>query len=252
MSKSLIRKVLGRFGYRLTRVPPDQYRRNPRFDVDDLNKSLAVVKQFLPSDIHWAGARKYLQPRRVSFYYETLDVLEAANLPLDGARVLDVGVFFGYMLRILHNYHPTGIYSGTDTNDSRIEIAKALCPFAKIWRGTIDSLEVGTNYDLIILTEVLEHLANPQVALQRLRDITTGYLLLTVPDGRYDSTAAKEYRSDWDGYTGHVNFWSLESWRHWLNRECPNDEIRTGKLPTGQLYAIVQKDFKRRFGRASH
>jgi hypothetical protein len=88
---------------------------------------------------------------------------------------------------------------------------------------------------------VLEHTVDPEAVVRRLLDIVsaTGTLILTVPDGREDHLPAKEYHSEFESYAGHINFWSLESWRYFLARIAPERTLRTGQLPTGHLFAAL-------------
>lgn len=90
------------------------------------------------------------------------------------------------------------------------------------------------------LTEVLEHLVHPEAALRKLAKVGRT-LLLTVPDGRRDTTEAMQFNPEWGSYRGHVNFWSPESWAVWLKRELPNHVIHTGPLTTRKMYAIVER-----------
>lgn len=248
MFKRLVKAALRRFGYRLSRIRPDDFPSNPRIDHEDVWSSLRVIERVTKngsSSMSWERSRRYLDDRRVNFYFGVLEVLEQRRLLEEGMRVLDIGIYFGYLLRILHRYHPTASYHGTETHETRLAIAKELCPFAAIWRGTIADLSNSEPYDLVLLTEVLEHLVNPAESLHKLIDITD-VLLLTVPDGRRDVTQAMQYHPEWGSYRGHVNFWSPESWQSWLGGELPNHKIDTGRLPTDKLFAVVQKNAKRK------
>lgn len=243
MIKSLIGKGLRQFGYRLSRIQKNDFQPNPRIDEQDFAKSLAIIKratQNSSDSMTWERSRRYFNSARVNFYYGVLEVLEEANLLGKDARVLDVGVYFGYMLRILHKFHPQSNYFGTETHETRIAIAKELCPWATLWHSTIDELDPTQRYGVALLTEVLEHMVRPADAVNKLARIAD-VLLLTVPDGRQDTTEAMQFNAEWGSYRGHVNFWSPESWQYWLEKELPNHFIRTGILPTRKLYALVQQ-----------
>ena len=183
--------------------------------------------------------RDYMEPRRVSFYYEVADLLPN----LSGKAVLEVGAFFGVMLRILHARWPKADYHGIECAEQVRMVAEELCPFAMIRQGTLE--DVHAEYDVVLLMEVLEHLANPEVALRQLFAITRETLVVTVPNGRYDTMGASQYKPERKSYLGHVNFnfWSPESWLHWLRSQAESSgmTLRTGVLPTGQLYAVIQR-----------
>jgi hypothetical protein len=242
MLKSLVRASLRRFGYRLCRIESQDFQPNPRIDQSDIEASRSVIERITKGSdgsMTWERSQRYFSPERINFYYSVMEVLETNGLLDESPRVLDVGVYFGYLLRILHRFHPSGMYSGTDTHDTRLAIARELCPWATIWHGTIDDLEPDQRYDIVVLTEVLEHLVDPGMAVEKLTKIGK-VLMLTVPDGRVDTTAAMQFNSDWGSYRGHVNFWSPESWRFWLERELPNCKVETGRLPTKKLFALVE------------
>ena len=69
---------------------------------------------------------------------------------------------------------------------------------------------LAQKYDIIFCTEVLEHLLNPWEATHHLENalLPGGTLVLTVPEGRKDHS------------NEHINFWSPESWKAFLDREC--------------------------------
>ena len=246
--KTWIKNALRRFGDRLSavgdRLSALEYDcpAHPRFDQHDLDEAIAVIERHVKADgslMTWDRSRKYLDPWRVYFYHAVLDVLESTGALRERPQVLDIGVYFGYLLRIIHKHHPTADYHGAETNATPLAIAKELCPFANISHATIDSLDDSRAYDVVLLTEVLEHLVHPEQALHRLASFSK-MMPLTVPDGRMDTTQAMQFNRQWGSYRGHINFWSPESWQNWLMRELPDHEVRTGKLPTKMLYAIVR------------
>lgn len=143
MLKRVIQRALQQVGYRLTPVLKDRSPQNPRFDRHDMDVALKVIARHVSHNggsMTWERSQRYLDVRRVNLYLAVLDQLESAGVLKEGTTVLDVGVYFGYMLRILHRHHPAAIYSGTETNDTRLAIARELCPFASISHGTIDGL----------------------------------------------------------------------------------------------------------------
>jgi SAM-dependent methyltransferase len=238
MLKDFVQTALRRFGYRIQRVPPSTYRPHPNFDEADYQQALSIIQH--PQSA--AGARwgKYLSRRRMMFYLYLADVLAAAGIDLNGQRVLDIGTFFGDGLYNLHKRWPNGIYFGTETEDARLAVTRERCPWAEVFNATIATLP-DQSYDVVLLTEVLEHLEEPDEALQKLLSITRKFLVLTVPDGRYDTHDAHRHKPEWQAYIGHINFWSPESWRRWLQRTAGQAEIQTGKLSTEQLWAIIRR-----------
>jgi 2-polyprenyl-3-methyl-5-hydroxy-6-metoxy-1,4-benzoquinol methylase len=232
MIKRFVLSALRRRGYRVVRAPRDHYR--VRIDQAEFARLRAEVLQTNGARDAW---RNYVTPRRMAFYHEVAALLDRLGLSLDGKRILDVGAFFGLQLHALHARWPHGKYHGIECAPAVLPVGQKICPFAEIKLGTIDDLT--ELFDVIICMEVFEHLVDPERALHRLVGATRECLLVTVPDGRYDTTPAGTCRPERNSYDGHVNFWSRESWQAWLTQKRPAEEIQTGIMPTGQLWATV-------------
>ena len=85
----------------------------------------------------------------------------------------------------------------------------------------------GEQFDLVLATEVLEHLRRPAEALMALRVLCApgGRVVITVPDGA---------RDDWEG---HVNFWSEDELRVFLSSAGSGCVTR---LRSGDLMGVVE------------
>ena len=101
---------------------------------------------------------------------------KAALPPL---KLLDFGCGYGGMLRLLGSRDV--IPHGFDMSPAQRKIAAA--SGAKIFDST-DQVAAAGPYDLIVFTEVLEHLADPRATLRFLRGACKpgGLLAITVPD----------------------------------------------------------------------
>jgi hypothetical protein len=78
---------------------------------------------------------------------------------------------------------------------------------------------------------VLEHLLYPGKALLNLVSAIKpgGGLLITVPDGRKDT------------YSGHINFWSPESWQIFIQEGTEGLKVTTGNISGRNLYALISR-----------
>ena len=162
----------------------------------------------------------YLTTERVVFYEELAEIIA----PLAPRSVVDVGCGTGDLLRLLveRSASPPERVVGIDHAEAGISRAGESLPSATWIVGDIYDLELDEEFDLVLCTEVLEHLTEPARAVEELRRICGpgGRVLITVPDGAQDS---------WDG---HVNFWSesdLEAFlaSHGLAGVARIDEGRT-------------------------
>jgi SAM-dependent methyltransferase len=164
----------------------------------------------------------YLGPERLAFYRMLLDFIPCNA----GDRVLDFGCGPGTlleMLRAAHEIQPVA----TDQSEivgRYLRARHAHLPFvaSDIYNPPF---EPGS-FDLVIATEVLEHLLYPARAMERLLALLRphGRFFATVPDGRADT------------FAGHINFWSFESFGVFLE---PFGPATVGRLPDGTLYAVV-------------
>lgn len=143
--------------------------------------------------------------------------LERRDVVLDGCRVLDAGVGPGLALRALLTGTSPAEVVGYDFSSTAVEQARRAIPSGRFEQHGIYD-EPAEQFDVVICTEVLEHLEDPALALRRVVGSVAadGILVLTVPDGRLDFSAK------------HINFWSPESWRLFLAATLPEHDVETG------------------------
>jgi 2-polyprenyl-3-methyl-5-hydroxy-6-metoxy-1,4-benzoquinol methylase len=148
---------------------------------------------------------EYLGSERLGFYEELATILA----PLEPRSVVDVGCGTGHLLRFVVERMcgtPQRIV-GIDHSDAGLRRARELLPSAT-WRveDIYDLSLDGERFDLVLCTEVLEHLHDPEEVVRVLRSLcaTGGRVAITVPDGARDS---------WEG---HVNFWDQDELRAFL------------------------------------
>lgn len=102
---------------------------------------------------------------------------------LEVSSVLDVGCGEGFTLDKLQKKHIGKRLEGIDNTDDAIEIGKKLHPDFVLKKGDVYELSYKTDsFDLVICTEVLEHLEEPQKALSELIRVSKKYILLSVPN----------------------------------------------------------------------
>lgn len=107
----------------------------------------------------------------------------AVDLVPSGARVLEMGANAGYMTRCLVK---KGCYVVV-TDVSQAALAKAAAIADDAIRTDLNQtpyLHLGTNYDVVIWADVLEHLVNPETALRHTRDVLgpNGQVIVSLPN----------------------------------------------------------------------
>ncbi len=98
--------------------------------------------------------------------------------------VLDVGCGQGSFLTELCAEFPRIRPNGCDISPAAIELARQ-----KIPHGTFSLLDIGKEhlreqFDLVVCSEVLEHITDDMTALGNLAKMTRKYLLVSAPQGR--------------------------------------------------------------------
>lgn len=112
-----------------------------------------------------------------------LKQLVATIKPLEVSSVLDVGCGEGFTLDHLQKEHIGKKLEGIDAVDDALKIGKKLYPKLTLKKGDIYHLQYKANsFDIVLCTEVLEHLEDPAKALQELLRVCKKYVLVTVPN----------------------------------------------------------------------
>jgi 2-polyprenyl-3-methyl-5-hydroxy-6-metoxy-1,4-benzoquinol methylase len=148
---------------------------------------------------------EYLAPARLEFYEEVAEICA----PFAPRRVVDVGCGNGQLLRSLIDKLPAApeVVVGIDRSRAGVRRARKLVPEGRFVVADLFRLpEGGDRFELVLCTEVLEHVHEPARAVEVLRRLCTpgGRVAITVPDGAQDS---------WEG---HVNFWTEDELRTFL------------------------------------
>jgi len=171
---------------------------------------------------------RYVDQARLDFYAEVADFIETHGVAINGRRVLDAGCGTGHLLReIQRRYQPQSL-TGLDFSEQAVRRTGQFCPDADCRQFDLYQ-PLAEQFDVVFCLEVLEHLLHPDRALHNLLAATAeqGAVILTVPDGRQDT------------YEGHLNFWSPESWRVFLDDHAPGFRPAVGLLEDDRVNAAI-------------
>lgn len=175
---------------------------NPRPSVDEF-------KRIYPANYH---AFEF-SAAQFGLVYQVRRRLEARRLlgwcrgVPDNARILDVGCGDGFHLGVLCEFgKKTWRLEGVDADARAVEIGRR--SGLKIHQGMLDAVNLPTDaYDLVLLIQTVEHVAEPPKVLQQIR-------ALLRPGGRLvivtDNTDSLDFRLFKERYWGGYHFP-----RHW-------------------------------------
>jgi 2-polyprenyl-3-methyl-5-hydroxy-6-metoxy-1,4-benzoquinol methylase len=126
---------------------------------------------------------KTKNPAGKFFVNRFLNTVISTIRPLQIDKILDAGCGEGFTLNRLQNEKIGKVYEGIDNLEDAITLGHELYPKLKLKKGDIYHLPYAENeFDLVICTEVLEHLENPKKALKELIRVSNKYVLLSVPN----------------------------------------------------------------------
>lgn len=244
--KKILYRLFRQFGFEIIRVDPVPYRR-VNIPGEELKQIDSILLEFSEEMVHdpafrFKALKKYLSENRVSFFFELMKLCREYEIEMDGQSVADIGSGMGYLLRCIENEYTPKSLSGYDTFEVMLPLARKFCEKATFQPTGL--FEVEATYDVVFCTEVIEHLIHPGRAVKKLFTMLNkgGTLIITIPDGRKDTSPAKKIRDDGTAYWGHINFWSPENWPVFLQEQLPSvKEIKTGLLNTSKLYGIIKK-----------
>jgi len=163
-----------------------------------------------------------------AFHRRRVVVRLAAKAARGARAILDVGCGQGELLSELSRALPSASVSGADLSEQSIADSRKKNPDYDLF--VMDLTDAGFeqkhaerlgNYDLVVCSEVIEHIEDDGLAVRRLRSLLApgGHLIITVPGGRM---------SRFDKVIGH--------YRHYRPRDLER-LMRTNRLETERVLA---------------
>jgi SAM-dependent methyltransferase len=144
-----------------------------------------------------------------------------------GQRVLDGGCGNGALLALLRAGRPAELFG--------LELSSTLCSLAREKVGESARIRQGSlqarwpfsdaTFDLVVMTEVAEHLANPSVAFREARRVLArdGRLVVTFPN----ATAYEPFFRQAEQRGGVGRWWAFLPWEHPKKTRQPIDTVYT-------------------------
>lgn len=149
-----------------------------------------------------------------------LDAMYSLLKRTNAHRVLDAGCGEGVVYRAMQTRGFDGEWTGVDLSADAIDFARHESPEAEWQASSVAHLPFPDNrFDLVLSSQVLEHLTAPEEALRELARCSQQWLLLSVPYEplfRWLTWLSVRFRIGGD--PGHVHHWRPREFRHFVSQ----------------------------------
>lgn len=131
---------------------------------------------------------------------------------IEPKRILDFGSGEGFFIdELMKRNVVIHQYLGIDTRQNALREAKSKYPQFSFVKTDLFHCALKTHFDLIIASQVLEHLSRPEEYLRSLCALSNGALLLTVPDEPWfrilNLLRGRDIKNR-GNHPDHINLWS--------------------------------------------
>lgn len=178
-----------------------------------------MTKAPLPTNFVKHTSKNPIQKHLINNFYSSLISLAKA---LRSDSILDVGCGEGFTMDKLSKNQIGQKIEGIEYSKDAIAFGKKLFPNLIFKEGSIYKLPYKDNsFDLVICTEVLEHLEEPTKALKEILRISKRYLIISVPNEPLfmlsNFLRGKNF-SRLGNDEGHINHWNPSSLKKYLTQ----------------------------------
>jgi len=150
------------------------------------------------------------------------------------ARVLEVGCGQGWLLRLIAEALPEAELFGLDLRPEVVEYARTLVPSANVVVGDGQRLPYDdADFDLVVCSEVLEHVDDPSAVLAEIDRVGRGVAVLSVPHEPFfwgANLVRGKYLRTWGNCPGHIHHWSKGGFARLLETRYPDVTVE-GSFP---------------------
>lgn len=187
---------------------------------------------------HWNPIQRILI---AYFYWVVFRILRK----IKPNKILDVGCGEGFTLnKLKENKIGLGI-EGVEYLQDAIDLGKKFYPEIKIKKGNIYALPYSNNqFDMVLCTEVLEHLDDPAKGLKEIIRVSKKHCLISVPNEPFfmlENLVRLKNVSRWGNDPDHRNHWTYLSFKKFLKKEKIKILKYKAPLPLPLLIVLIKK-----------
>lgn len=161
-------------------------------------------------------------------------------------NIIELGAGEGYLSYILASQFPKTKIIVSDISSRELASRKYnLKNFKNAEFEIINAKKIkypNNKFDLIVCSEVLEHISNPQKALKEIYRTTNKYALLSVPNEpifHLLNLLRGKYITTWGNYPDHINHWSKNKFIEFITHT--GFKIIKIKMPLPWTMLLVEK-----------
>lgn len=151
---------------------------------------------------------------------------------LNPASIVDAGAGEGFFTAYLVHRFPDSRITAVDLLQDDLDRLKERLPNVETIVGDVQAIDLGLRFDVLVATEILEHLPDPRAALQQFA-AHAERMVVTVPWEPFfmlGNLARGKNLKRFGNDIEHVNHWSPASFRRFLEQGIAVDAVR-GSFP---------------------
>ena len=199
-----------------------------------------MTKTPLPTNFIKHTSKNPIQRLLINNFYSSLISLAKSLHP---KTILDAGCGEGFTLDRLNKNRIGKKIEGVEYSKDAISLGKKLFPNLTFKEGSAYKLPYKDNsFDLVVCTEVLEHLDAPSKILKEILRVSKKYLLISVPNEPFfmlSNFLRGKNLSRLGNDPGHINHWNILSLRRFLLKE--NVAVIKTRLPFPWIIVTLKK-----------
>jgi len=156
--------------------------------------------------------------------------------------ILDVGCGEGFTLERLRKAKVGKKLEGVDYLDLAIKLGKKEHPKLVLKKGSIYDLKYKANsFDVVICSEVLEHVEDPQKGLEELVRVSKKYVVLSVPNEPFfmlGNLLRGKNISRFGNDIEHINHWTFWQFEKFVGKKL---KVKKSLHPTPWNFIVAEK-----------